>query len=133
MDPDAVALVDTAECPAAVKVREVATFDEEGEPAGSRQVDAGYAWLLVEGPDGKGARHWLPADSLPLSILDPADEEEDQGEVVARLVKVNPLTGEIRYGHPTHPRHRCEVRQAAWQRMVEAGLVPALKAVERSR
>lgn len=120
------------DCPAEVKLRQVAAFDDAGEASGTRQVDAGYAWLLIEGASGKGTRHWLSADDSPLGHLAPADEAEDAGPPVALLVKVDPRSGEIRYGHPDDPRHRSTVSRSGWDRMTAAGLVPAMKVVERT-
>ena len=111
--------VDVHYAPADVKVRHVerAILDAEGKVI-STVIDtpeAQYCWLVVIG----GTKAWVSGDHhLPCIAVEPQADDK----VVGTLTKVNPVTGEVRYG----PAEIRASQQTAW---MKAGVLQAAKEV----
>lgn len=117
---DKVSVTDIRPRATIVKVTQWETDSEKAKPLATADVPASYCWLIIVGSE----KAWLSQDESPLEYLTPSDPEEDS-PVVGRLVGVNLPDGSLSYGSPDDPRHRCDVTEAALDRMIAAGLVPA--------
>jgi len=111
--------VDVKDAPADVKIRHVprAILDVEGKVI-STVIDtpkSTYAWLVALAD----AKQWVSGDHhLPCIPVEPKDGDK----VVGTITKVNPETGEERYG----PADVRQSQQIAW---VKAGALTAAKKV----
>jgi hypothetical protein len=111
--------VDVKDAPPDVKIRHVARaiLNAEGEVV-STVIDtpeADYCWLVVVG----GQKQWISGDHhLPCISGTPKDDDK----VVGTLSKINPQTGEVRYGP-------AEIRQSQYDAWIKAGAIVAVVAV----
>lgn len=104
---------DVSDAPADAKIRHVDVFDEEGVKLRTDTPAADYCWLFRR----TGLKLYVSGDyHLPcVSAAEPPDDDPVEGT----LTKINPRTGEVRYG-PANVR-RSQV--AAWVAASVPGVV----------
>ena len=86
--------------PTALRVVKVARVDAEGEPAGTVDVPAPYAWLVSDKADGTGNARYLAGADFPLRVV---AEGSARGVAVGFLAKVR-LDGAVVWGGSESPR-----------------------------
>ncbi|MHC4253763.1 MAG: hypothetical protein ACYS9X_32005 [Planctomycetota bacterium] len=118
--------IDAAGIPADVRTRAVARWDTSDPDKSVRlpdvQAPATFAWVFE---DLAGARSWISAGAALADLFPVLEEGADAGDVVGTLAKVDPRTGEFKWGGPASPREVRAYELAAWR---AAGLVAAAPA-----
>jgi hypothetical protein len=110
------AKMNVADLPARALVRKVPQWDntdpEKPTPLPDKDEEATYAWLFATDPNMRIGRRTILADDDPFTLN--LKEDEDPGEVVGYLAKVDPRDGAVKWAGPESCYEVCQKVLDKW-------------------
>lgn len=102
--------------PARALVRKVPQWDmtdpENPKQLPDKDEEATYCWLFSTDPGMMIGRRTISADDSPFTYQ--PEEDEDMGEVVGYLAKVDPRDGAVKWAGPDSPHEIREKELTDW-------------------
>lgn len=109
-------ILNVSDCPGTIKNRKAPKYVEAPPGSGNvvvagvSVVEADYAWLFSVDEHGVIGRRYISADNDPFCAI----EGESPSVVAGYICKVNPRTGEVKYGEGGNPMAVSQDRLDSW-------------------